>query len=145
MSLGRDKILFLTKIQDCFGYYLPCFCLKETLISRVYINFSEITQKIPAKDIIHWLKLITEILNFMQMFNVRRATTQLISENLQESQQKIYISDIFWQSNKCFFMFSTMHPYLFLYFLIMYSYFHLLFLTLLATRHILQFTMFDSI
>ena len=90
------------------------------------------------------------------------------SENLQESQQKNYISDIFWTFKSklqvirgatyihCFFLtlinifyiFNTIHSYLsllFSHFVFLFSFVYLLFLTLLATRHILQFTIFDSI
>ena len=51
-----------------------------------------------TEDIIHLLELITEILSFLQIFSVRKATTQLsnISENRQENQQKNYISDVFY-------------------------------------------------
>ena len=41
------------------------------------INFLQITQKIITKDIFHWLELITEILSFLQIFSVRKTTTQL--------------------------------------------------------------------
>ena len=42
------------------------------------------------EDIIHWLELITEILNFLEIFSVKKFN---ISENLQENQQKNYVSD----------------------------------------------------
>ena len=45
--------------------------------SRVCIIFPQITQKIPTKDIIRWPELITEILSFIQIFSVRKTTTQL--------------------------------------------------------------------
>ena len=43
----------------------------------------------------HWLELINEMLSFLQIFSVRKATTQFfnISENLHEIQQK---TPIFW-------------------------------------------------
>ena len=53
-----------------------CNPLKSST-SRVCITFLQITQKILTKDIIHWLKLITEILNFLQIFRVRKTTIQL--------------------------------------------------------------------
>ena len=89
---------------------------------RVCFTFPQITQKILTKDIIHLLELITEILSFLQIFSVRKATTQLFNNRY-------------------------LVPYIYIclyYFLILCSYFHL-FLAPLATRHILQFTMFDSI
>ena len=46
--------------------------------SRVCITFLQITQKILTKDIFHWLELITEILSFLQIFSVRKTTTQLL-------------------------------------------------------------------
>ena len=69
--------------------------------SRLCVTFPQITphitQKILTKGIIHLLELITEILSFLQIFSIRKTTTQLfnISKNLQEIQQKNYISDIF--------------------------------------------------
>ena len=64
----------------------------------VCITFPQITQKIPTKDIFHWLELITEILSFLQIFSVRKTITLLfnISENLLDDQQKNYISFRFW-------------------------------------------------
>ena len=42
--------------------------------------------------------MITEILSFLQIFNVRKTTIQFfnISKNLQENRQKNYIHGIFW-------------------------------------------------
>ena len=64
---------------------------------RVCITFPQITQKILTKVVFHWLELITEILSFLQMFSVRKTTTQFfnITENLQEFQEKNYISGVF--------------------------------------------------
>ena len=45
--------------------------------SQVRITFLQLTQKIQTKDIFHWLELITEILSFLQIFSVRKITTQL--------------------------------------------------------------------
>ena len=45
--------------------------------SRVCITFLQVTQKILTKDIFHWLELITEILSFLQIFSVRKTTTQV--------------------------------------------------------------------
>ena len=50
---------------------------QKSSASRVYITFPQITQKIITEDIIHWLELITEILSFLQIFRVRKTTTQL--------------------------------------------------------------------
>ena len=46
----------------------------------------------------YWLEMITEILSFLQIFNVRKTTIQFfnISKNLQENRQKNYIHGIFW-------------------------------------------------
>ena len=46
--------------------------------SQVYITFLQITQKLLTKDIFHWLELITEILRFLQIFSVRKTTTQFL-------------------------------------------------------------------
>ena len=40
-------------------------------------SFPQITQKILTKDIFHWLEQITQILRFLQMFSLRKITTQL--------------------------------------------------------------------
>ena len=110
----------------------------------------------------------TEILSFLQIFHVRKTTTQFfdISKNLQENRQENYISGIIWDfkcklhiiivatyiplflpdPSNCFFIYII--PYIhicFYYFLILCFHFHLLFLTLLATKHILYFTMVDTI
>ena len=42
----------------------------------LWITFLQITQKILTKDIFHWLELITEILSFLQIFSVRKTTSQ---------------------------------------------------------------------
>ena len=46
--------------------------------SLVCIIFPHITQKILTKDIIRWLERIVEILRFLQIFSVRKTTTQYI-------------------------------------------------------------------
>ena len=106
-------------------------------------HFFSNSSKIPAKGSTQWLELITKILNFLQIFTVTKSTTQLcnISENLQESHQKNYISDnscgylhsLFLPgSNKCFFyMFSTIHPYLSALFPHVVFFFHLFFFLIL--------------
>ena len=66
--------------------------------SRVFITFLQITQKILTKDIFHWLELITEILSFLQIFSVRKTTTQLLQyfrNSARISTKKNYISGIF--------------------------------------------------
>ena len=42
------------------------------------------------EDIFHWLEVITEILNFLQIFSVRKQHSVFlnISKNLQENRQK---------------------------------------------------------
>ena len=133
--------------------------------SRVCITFPQITQKISTKDIIHWLELITETLSFLQIFSVRKTTTQLFKYFRKSARKsKNYISDIVWAFKSklqiihqatyihCFllnlimflYMFSTTHPYLSLLFSHFVFLFCLLFLTHLATRHIILFTMFDD-
>ena len=84
MFKGNAQFLFLCNPQ-------------KSGASRVCITFPQVTQKMLNKDIIHWLELTTEILSFLQIFSVRNTTTQFfnILENLQENQQKNYISDIF--------------------------------------------------
>ena len=56
----------------------------------VWITFLQITQKILTKDIFHWLELITEILSFLQIFSVRKTTSQFFwyLETLPEYQEK---------------------------------------------------------
>ena len=49
-------------------------------------TFPQITQKILTEDIIHWLELITQILNLRHIFSVRKTTIQLF--NISEYQQK---------------------------------------------------------
>ena len=44
--------------------------------SRVCITFPQITQKILTEDKVHLLELITEILSSLQIFCVRKTTTQ---------------------------------------------------------------------
>ena len=104
--------------------------------SWVSIIFLQIAQKIPTKDINHWMELITGTLPFLQIFSVRKTTTQLIQyfrKSARKSINKLYfwhILDLQKQitdnscgylhslflpdSDKCFFiyMFSTIHPYL---------------------------------
>ena len=43
----------------------------------MWVTFLQITQKIATKDSFHCLVLITEILSFLQIFSVRKTTTQL--------------------------------------------------------------------
>ena len=44
----------------------------------VRITLLQITQKILTKDIFHWLELIAEILSFLQIFSVRKTTSQFL-------------------------------------------------------------------
>ena len=48
-----------------------------------------------TKDIFHWLELITEILSFLQIFSMRKTTTQLY-KYFRKSATKKCISSIFW-------------------------------------------------
>ena len=41
---------------------------QESGASRVCIFFPQIAQKILTEDMIHWLELITEILNFLHIY-----------------------------------------------------------------------------
>ena len=45
---------------------------KKSGVSRVWIIFLQVTQKILTKNLFHWLEVITEILSFQQIFNVRK-------------------------------------------------------------------------
>ena len=94
--------------------------------------------------------MITEILSFLQIFSVRKTTTQYFKYFRKTTREstKNYISDIFWTFMSklqiihvtnyihCFFLilvnvffhiFSTIHPYLFLLFSHLCSCFHLFF------------------
>ena len=110
----------------------------KSCASRICITFPQITEKILTKDIIHWLELITEILSFLQIFNVTKTTIQLFQYIWKSSKKKkkinkkiyIYILDTFWMFkgkleiihvttyislflpyfNNCFYMFSTIYP-----------------------------------
>ena len=132
--------------------------------SRALIPFLQLTQKILTKNVFHWLEVITEILSFLQIFNVRKTTTYF-SWIFQKSAKKIDKKYIFLayfgplKANYRLFLLSlTLYSFFltlitvficiyicFYYFLILRFYFHLLFLNLFATKHILQFTMFDII
>ena len=43
---------------------------------RVCVAFLQITQNLLTKDISDWLELITEVLSFLQIFTVRKATSK---------------------------------------------------------------------
>ena len=88
----------------------------------------------------HWLELITEILSFLQIFNVRKTATFSIFQKLcQNINKKLYFWHILglWKripdnscgSNNCFFIFLVSSiPICLYYFLLLCFYFHLLFL-----------------
>ena len=59
------QFVFLCKLQKSGGW-------------RVCIISPQATQKISTEDMINWLDLITEILSFLQIFSVRKTTTQLL-------------------------------------------------------------------
>ena len=142
--------------------------------SRVWITFLQITPKILTKDIFNWLELIIEIQSFLQIFIVRKTTTQLFwyfrispkknskkistkktifmayfcafKSKLQIFDVATYITLFLHDCNNCFII--CLVPYIPIcryYFLIFCFYFLLLFPSVLATRHILQFAMFDLI
>ena len=67
--------------------------------SQVYITFLQVTQKILTKDTFHWLEVITEIPSFLQIFSVRKTTTQfflIFPEIYKKIDNKNYIPGIFW-------------------------------------------------
>ena len=95
--------------------------------SRVCITFLQITQKILTKDIFHWLKLITEILSFLQISSVKKNNhsaflifqkickkTFIHILDLQSILQRIhaatYIHCSFLTLINVFYMFSTIQP-----------------------------------
>ena len=82
--------LFMDAIKHVKGNAQFICNLEKSSASRVCIDFLQITQKIRTKNIFHWLELITEILSFLEIFSVRKTTTQLfnISETLPEYQEK---------------------------------------------------------
>ena len=51
---------------------------QKSSAARACITFLQITQKLLTKDIFHWLELITEIQSSLQIFSVRKTTTQLV-------------------------------------------------------------------
>ena len=66
--------------------------------SWVCITYPQTTQKILTKYIFRWLKVITEILSFLQIFSVRKTTTQLFKyfrKSARKSTQ-MCISGKFW-------------------------------------------------
>ena len=139
---------------------------KKSGASRAFIPFLQVTQKILTKNLFHWLEVITEILSFQQIFNVRKKNHSLfwIFQKSEKNWQKNYIPGIFWAFKSklqiilaanyiALFLpdttvFICIIPYIHIcsyYFLIFCFYFHLLFLNLSAMIHILQFTMFHII
>ena len=131
--------------------------------SEVCIIFTQITQKIPTKDKIYWLELITEILKLSTNIQCEKNNhpAYLIFQKICKKVNKKLIFLTYFGPLKlqiilsvtyihCFFltlinvscMFSTIHPHLSLFFS------HLVFLfspSFSCHETILQFTMFDSI
>ena len=128
-------------------------------------NSKKKQKKILTKYVFHWLELITKVLSFLQIHNVRKTNSFFnISETVRMS-IKNYIPGIFWaykrklqivhatnyialflpDSSNCFFhMFSAIYPYMSLLFshcVFIFTFFFILF----SPRDILQLTMFDSI
>ena len=66
----------LKKLKGNAQFLFLCNAQKSGA-SRVCIPFPQITQEILTEDIIYWMELITEILGFLQIFNVRKTNTQL--------------------------------------------------------------------
>ena len=63
---------------------------KKSGASRAFIPFLQVTQKILTKNLFHWLEVITEILSFQQIFNVRKKTIHFFefSKNLKKIDKK---------------------------------------------------------
>ena len=66
----------IAKIKGSAQFIFLCNPQKSGA-SLVCITFLQITQKVPTKDIFHWLELITEILSFLQITSLRKTTTPL--------------------------------------------------------------------
>ena len=117
---------------------------QESGASRVCITFSQITQKVLTEDITHWLELITEIINFLHIFSLRKATIQLFKyfrisakklyfwlfcvfkSKLQINHAATYIELFLPDSNNWFFIYLVPHIHICLYyFLILCFHFHL--------------------
>ena len=114
LSYSKESLLtwlfYFLNINITLIVLLFCFLLKgnaqfvflcnpqKSGASRVCITFLQITKKVLTKDIIHWLELIFEILSFLQIFSVRKITTQLIWYFRKSARKSTnnYISDIFW-------------------------------------------------
>ena len=140
---------------------------KKSGASRAFIPFLQVTQKVLTKNLFHWLEVITEILSFQQIFNVRKKKNIQFfefSKNLKKIDKKTIFLGYFGPlkaNYRLFLQLITLHyffltllfficiiPYIHIcsyYFLILCFYFHLLFLNLPATKHILHFTMFHII
>ena len=74
----QAHIVFNFYLKRYVQFLFLCIPQKQKLgASRVCITFPRMTKKILTGDIIHWLKLITKILNFLQISIVRKTTTQL--------------------------------------------------------------------
>ena len=114
--LSSKIINFKGNVQALF------LCNSQKLdASQVWITFRQVTQKILTKDIFHWLELTTEIPSFLQIFSVRKTTTQKICEKINK---KIYISTILWAfKNKLQIIHAT--PYIALLFICLVLYFHI--------------------
>ena len=70
---------------------------KKSGTSRAFIPFLQVTQKILTKNLFHWLEVITEILSFQQIFNVRKKKNIHFfefSKNLKKIDKKLYSWDI---------------------------------------------------
>ena len=56
--------------------FIFLFSPQKSGASWVFITFLQVTQKILSKHKFHWLEVIADILNFLQIFSVRKTTTR---------------------------------------------------------------------
>ena len=72
------------------------FCVtQKSGALRACIIFSHITQKILTKYMFYGLELVNEILSFLQIFGVRKATSQFF-KYFRKSARKWTKHDVFW-------------------------------------------------
>ena len=170
MCLSRGVFLFIQvscdfdlvlTLKETRNFYF-CVTHQKLDASRVYTKFPQISQKTLTTYAFHWLELIFVILSHLQMFSLRNTFFLNTSENLQENQQKNYISGNL-KVNYTQYMRLITKYLLFLtlitVFIYLVSYFHIriyhcfiyfafifpFFLTLIVTGHIPQFTTFDLV
>ena len=69
--------LLIDKILEGNAQYLFLCNSRKSGVSRGCVTFPRITGKNPNKDIFRRLELISKILGFVQIFNVREGTTHI--------------------------------------------------------------------